>query len=128
MSYTKIKKDKYIKIKIDAENYTSSNKCFIDFVYDKTTDKISETKYINNFCVKIKHGNQYITKIPLASFIVDITLKIGLWNCYEYHFYMLKRQYHDHLNIKFVDGGKYPIVYINDILATSRKDLSCTLF
>lgn len=129
MSYTKIKKDKYMEIKIDAENYTLSNECFIDFVYDKTIDKISETKYINNFYIKIKHGKQYTTKIPLGSLIMNITLRIGLWNnCYEYHFNMLQLQYNDHLNIKFVDGKKYPIVYINDILAISRKNLSCTLF
>ncbi|BCS83605.1 hypothetical protein QLL95_gp0518 [Cotonvirus japonicus] len=131
MSYTKIKNDKYIKININAENYTMSDKCFIDVVYDEIIDKIPETKYINDFNCKIKHGTSYTTKIPLGSFIYYITLRIGLWHCYEYKFCMLKlsqQQYHNHLDIKFVDGEKYPIVHINDVLPTSRKNLSCTLF
>ncbi|AZL89854.1 hypothetical protein QKC54_gp0049 [Megavirus baoshan] len=125
--YTKLYEKSKININIiiSSDNFTMTKEFGIRIYYNKCEDGICQRKMkiYEKYFFPIKNKAKYVTEIPLGSKIIsiDIITITSKTSQYDFSFYYTKPT---NLYVKFENGDKYPIIYINNKLADTRENSS----
>ncbi|AGF85772.1 hypothetical protein QJ854_gp010 [Moumouvirus goulette] len=130
--YTKLYEKSKINVNIiiSSDNFTMTKKFGIRIYYRKCQDGICQRnmKLYQKYFFPVKNKARYVTEIPSGSQIISIDIIIitsKKTSAYNFSFYYSKPK---NLNIKFENGNKYPIIYINNKVADTRENSSnCSL-